>query len=55
MDRYNEAVALLKDAGISYSEVRDDVQEEVDRLAGVTGSVIPRFFLGDPTDENWAS
>ncbi len=55
VDRYNQGVKLLKDAGIKYSEVKGDVQDDVDRLAGVTGSVIPRFFLGDPTDEDWVS
>ncbi len=55
VDRYNQAVKLLKDAGISYSEVIGDVQEDVDGLAGVTGSVLPRFFLGDPTEEGWTS
>ena len=55
VDRYNQAVALLNDAGISYSEVRGDVQAEVDRLAGVTNSIIPRFFLGDPTEQGWVS
>ena len=54
-NRYNQAVALLRDAGIAYSEVRGDVRDEVDRLAGVTNSVIPRFFLGDPTEEGWVS
>ena len=55
MNRYNQAVTLLKEAGIAYSEVRGDVQNEVDRLAGVTDSVLPRFFLGDPTEEGWVS
>ena len=54
-DRYNQGVKLLKDAGIAYSEVIGDVQDDVDRLAGVTASVLPRFFLGDPTDEDWTS
>ena len=55
VDRYNQAVALLKEAGISYSEVRGDVRAEVDGLAGVTNSVMPRFFLGDPTAADWTS
>ncbi len=55
VDRYTQAVALLQDAGIAYSEVIGDVQDDVDRLAGVTNSVIPRFFLGDPTEEGWVS
>ena len=53
VDRYNEAITLLEDAGISYTEVTGQVREDVDRLAGVTDSVIPRFFLNDPTDEEW--
>ena len=55
VDRYDQAVALLKEAGISYSEVRGDVRAEVDRLAGVTNSIMPRFFLGDPTASDWTS
>ena len=55
VDRYNQGVKLLKDAGISYSEVTGDVQADVDRLAGVSDSVLPRFFLGDPTEEGWTS
>ena len=55
VDRYNQGVKLLTDAGIAYSEVKGDVQEDVDRLAGVTDSVIPRFFLGDPTSADWVS
>ncbi len=54
-DRYNQATALLTEAGIAYSEVVGDVQDEVDRLAGVTNSIIPRFFLGDPTSPDWVS
>ena len=55
VDRYNEAVALLDDAGISYSVVRGDVQDDASSLAGVTNSVMPRFFLGDPTAADWTS
>lgn len=54
-DRYSQAVELLKDAGISYSEVEGDVQDDASSLAGVTDSVMPRFFLGDPTEEGWTS
>lgn len=54
-DRYSQAVELLKDASITYSEVTGDVRDDVDELAGVTDTVIPRFFLGDPTDEDWVS
>ena len=53
--RYNQAVALLKAAGISYSEVTGDVRAEAGRLAGVGNSVMPRFFLGDPTASDWTS
>ena len=55
VNRYNQAVALLDDAGIAYSVVSGDVQADANRLAGVTNSVMPRFFLGDPTAEDWVS
>ncbi len=32
---------------------RGDVLDDVDRPAGMTNSVIPRFFLGNPTDDGW--
>ena len=53
--RYNEAIELLKAARIPYTQVLGDVQAKVDELAGVTGSVLARFFLGDPTAEGWTS
>ena len=53
--RYNEAVTLLANAGLQAITVQGDVQEDVDRLAGVTNSVLPRFFLGDPTETGWTS
>ena len=55
LDRYNQAVQLLTSASITYIAVTGDVQGDVDRLAGVTDSVLPRFFLGDPTGEGWTS
>ena len=55
VDRYDQAVTLLTGAGIAYDEVTGDVQADVDRLAGVADSVLPRFFLGDPTEEGWTS
>ena len=36
-------------------EVSGRVADEAGRLAGVTGSVMPRFFLGDPTAADWVS
>ena len=54
-DRYIQGVRLLTDAGIAYSEVTGDVQADVDRLAKVTDSTLPRFFLGDPTAADWVS
>ena len=54
-DRYNQAAVLLLEAGLWYTEVKGDVQDEVDRLAGVTDSMLPRFFLGDPTASDWVS
>ncbi len=55
VDRYNQAIALLDEAGILYNQVFGDLQDKVDQLAGVTGSVLPRFFYGDPTAEDWVS
>ena len=55
VERYNEAKKLLSDAGLTYTEVTDATQADVDRLAGVTNSVMPRFFLGDPTEDGWTS
>lgn len=55
VNRYNQASSVLADAGISYAEVVGDVQDDVDRLAGVTNSILPRFFLGDPIDGDWVS
>ena len=55
VSRYDQAVALLAAAGIDYTEVTENAQTEADRLAGVTNSVLPRFFLGDPTAPGWTS
>ena len=51
--RYNQATALLTSTRTSFSAVAGDVHDEVDRLAGVTNSILPRFFLGDPTAPGW--
>ena len=51
--RYRTALGLLKTAGIPYTEVTGAVQGDVNRLAGVSNSVMPRFFLGDPTAAGW--
>ena len=51
--RYNQAKALLDEAGISYTEVTGDVYADVLRLTGLSKSIIPRFFLGDPTEAGW--
>ena len=55
VNRYNQAVALLTAAGISYREVTGDVSADAARLAGVSNSVMPRFFFGDPTASDWTS
>ena len=55
VSRYNQATTLLTEAGVSYTEVTGDIQADVDRLAGVSNSVLPRFFLGDPTGNDWTS
>ena len=49
--RYQTAVGLLEDAGASYQVREVTGTEQVDRLAGVSGSVMPRFFRGDPEAE----
>ena len=55
VDRFTRAIALLDDAGVSYSLVSGDVRDEASRLAGVSSSVMPRFFFGDPTGDDWVS
>ena len=51
--RYETAVALL-DAGYWRYRVRTVTgTSEVERLAGVSDAVLPRFFLGDPEDAGW--
>ena len=51
-DRHDEAIALLDAAGRSYT-VRVAQGSDVDRLAGTAGTVMPRFFLGDPAAPGW--
>ena len=53
VSRYDEAVGLLDAAGESYLVRTVTGTAKVDRLAGVTNSVMPRFFLGDPEAEGW--
>ena len=52
-NRYETAIGLLDDAGWLYTVRRVTGTDEVDRLAGVSNSIIPRFFLGDPEDPDW--
>ena len=51
--RYHEARALLAGARIPYTEVTGAVHDDAARLAGLSNSVMPRFFLGDPTAAGW--
>ena len=51
--RYDTAVGLLNAAGRSYTVRTVTGTGEVDRLAGVTDSVMPRFFLGAPAAPGW--
>ena len=53
VDRYDTAVGLLTNAGRSYTLRNVTGTSEVDRLAGVSNSVLPRFFLDDPEEEGW--
>ena len=55
VSRYDTAVGLLTAAGRSYTARNVTGTSEVDQLAGVSNSVMPRFFLGDPEDPDWAS
>ena len=53
VSRYNTAEGLLDAAGRQYVVRIVTGTGEVDQLAGVSNSVMPRFFLGDPTDPAW--
>ena len=53
VERYHRAIALLRSSGRAYTVRTVTGTGEVERLAGVSGSVIPRFFLGDPTVLGW--
>ena len=53
VNRYDTAVGLLDAASQSYAVRTVTGAGEVDRLAGVSGSILPRFFLGDPAEEGW--
>ncbi|MDE0176287.1 MAG: fibronectin type III domain-containing protein [Defluviicoccus sp.] len=55
VSRYNTAVGLLDEAGQSYALRTVTGTATVDRLAGVSNSVLPRFFLGDPEGSGWTS
>ena len=50
--RYDAAIRLLRDKNRPY-EVIDSDRSRVDRLAGVSNSIMPRFFLGDPEAPGW--
>ncbi|MCY4027251.1 MAG: fibronectin type III domain-containing protein, partial [Acidobacteria bacterium] len=50
--RYEEGVRALGDAGVSH-RTRHESSAEAGVLAGVANSVMPRFFLGDPTAPGW--
>lgn len=55
VSRYEEAEGLLEAARRQYVVVSGPVADDVDRLAGVSGSEIPRFLLGDATANDWVS
>ena len=50
--RYEAAVQALVSAGVGH-ETRNASRADVNPLAGVGNSVMPRFFLGDPTAPGW--
>ena len=49
--RLQEARGLLSGVGTTYVETEGSAT--LDRLAGVTNLVLPRFFLGDPSRARW--
>ena len=51
--RYDTAVGLLGAASQRYEVRAVTGTGKVDRLAGVSNSVMPRFFLGDPEVTGW--
>ena len=53
--RYEEAIGLLDAAERSYTAREVTGADEVERLAGVSGTVMPRFFLGDPAAADYRS
>ena len=55
VSRYEEAEGLLDAARRQYVVVSGPFADDVDRLAGVSGSEIPRFLLGDATANDWVS
>ena len=52
-DRYLEARKLLNNARRPYQVRFVTGNSKVDKLAGVSGSVMPRFFLDDPEELGW--
>ena len=52
--RYDEGIRALETASVSYV-VRSATRAQVSTLAGVSSSVMPRFFFGDPTAPGWPS
>ena len=53
LERLQAARELL--IGVNAVYVQTQGTAVVDRLAGVTNSVMPRFFYGDPTAPGWTS
>ena len=53
--RSTQAETALAAANLLYKTVTVSGTAEVDRLAGVSNSVMPRFFEGDPTETGWVS
>ena len=53
-NRYDTAITLLNKKGVTHHTVSSN-RDTVDDLTGLRGSVMPRFFRGDPTAEGWES
>ena len=52
--RFDQATELLEEKGWTH-EVRTATRDEVDELANVQNSIIPRFFADDPTAADFVS
>ena len=53
VDRYDEAIELLNSKNRSYVVRNVTGTDKVVELSGVSNTIMPRFFLGDPAADGW--